>query len=110
MIKQCASKLKPYLAPALKSLGTTIDDYTKAVSEVLQVESEANDSQHAMAASKNAVIRSFPLNYMLSYWYLKFTSSATLNFPTIDTRICISMCLILVSVFMFYNLDFIPQD
>ncbi|XP_057525126.1 sister chromatid cohesion protein PDS5 homolog C-like isoform X2 [Amaranthus tricolor] len=55
VIKQCASKLKPYLAPALKSLGTTIDDYTKAVSEVLQVESEANDSQHAMAASKNAV-------------------------------------------------------
>ncbi|CAO2816874.1 unnamed protein product [Amaranthus hypochondriacus] len=56
VIKQCASKLKPYLAPALKSLGTTIDDYTKAVSEVLQAESEANDSQHAIAASKYAVL------------------------------------------------------
>ncbi|CAO2825886.1 unnamed protein product [Amaranthus hypochondriacus] len=55
VIKKCDNKLKPLLVPTMKSLGTSIDDYTKVVSDVLQSGSEVNDTQNADAASKNAV-------------------------------------------------------
>ncbi|XP_021739543.1 eukaryotic translation initiation factor 5B-like [Chenopodium quinoa] len=50
---KCASKLKPYLLPAMKSRGTTLDDYSKIVAKVLQARTEAVEPSEADAAKKN---------------------------------------------------------
>lgn len=56
--EKCAVKLKPYLIPAMKSLGTTVDDYSKAVATVLQARSEAVEPSEADAVNENVVVYS----------------------------------------------------
>ncbi|KAK9683694.1 hypothetical protein RND81_10G158600 [Saponaria officinalis] len=53
VITKCASKLKPYLLPALSSIGTSLDDYTKAVSDVYQARDEAVKPTDGDASNTN---------------------------------------------------------
>lgn len=36
VVAKCASKLKPYITHAVKSLGISLDEYSKVVSSILQ--------------------------------------------------------------------------
>lgn len=53
VIDKCASKLKPYLLPAIKSRGASLNDYSKVVANVCQMASETVEPSDGDAASKN---------------------------------------------------------
>lgn len=53
VIEKCANKLKPYLVPAVKSRGASVNDYCKVVANVCQMGSEAVEPGDGDAASKN---------------------------------------------------------
>jgi len=67
VIEKCASKLKPYLLPAIKSRGAALNDYSKVVANVCQMASEAVEPSDGDAASKNLVWYPFSLDECLSF-------------------------------------------
>lgn len=100
MIKKCDNKLKPLLVPTMKSLGTSIDDYTKVVSDVLQSGSEVNDTQNADAASKNAVVHLFFHDYCTLFLLYSLVLQSCC--PTIGVFFWLMWCVAtLLCIFMF---------
>ncbi|KAK9699893.1 hypothetical protein RND81_08G202200 [Saponaria officinalis] len=53
VIVNCASKLRPYLLPAIRSTGASLNDYIKAVTDVYQTGDEAVEPIDGDAANKN---------------------------------------------------------
>ncbi|KAL9226801.1 hypothetical protein vseg_002572 [Gypsophila vaccaria] len=62
VITKCADKLKPYLLPAIRSIGTSLDDYTKAVSDVYQAGDEAVKPTDGDASNTNLAVNNDVIN------------------------------------------------
>lgn len=57
VLESCATKLKPYLIQTVKSLGISLDDYSKVVASICQETSAATEQNEVHTAGKDTVLK-----------------------------------------------------
>lgn len=59
VLESCATKIKPYLVQAVKTLDITLDDYSKVVATICQDADDNVEQNEVLVSTENAVL--FPI-------------------------------------------------
>lgn len=84
VLESCATKLKPYLAQAVKTLEMSLDDYSKVVASICKDASDDAEQNEVHASDEHVVISFSCFKFKIFNWFYFLLLAASLLHSAVD--------------------------